>query len=366
MSLPNIPIAKPLIGAEEQKAVADVLASGMLASGPRVAEFEAAFAKYVGVKHAIATSNATTGLHACLIGLGVKPGDEVILPAFTFIATANTVLFAGAKPVFVDIDPVTFNIDPGAVRKAITPKTSAVMPVHLFGQPADIQAIAEATRGHDIKILGDAAQAHGAAIGPRKVGSFGDVECFSMYPTKNMTTGEGGMITTDDAETAERIRSFVNHGRAKSELGTYDHVRIGHNFRLTDIGAAIGIEQLKKLDGWNQKRAQNAATLTEGLTRAPHVSVPHARPGITHVFHQYTIRVPERESFLVKLKAKGVGHGIYYPKPLHHYPHLTGFARHAVPHAEQAAREVVSLPVHPALSTEDLHRIVEACGGKVP
>ena len=360
----QVPIAKPLLGAEEQKAVADVIASGMIASGPRVAEFEAAFAKYVGAKHAIATSNATTGLHASLVGLGVAPGDEVILPAFTFIATANAVLFAGGKPVFVDVDPATFNMDPALLKKAITPKTKAIMPVHLFGQPADMQAIADATHGHDIKILGDAAQAHGAAIGARKIGTFGHAECFSFYPTKNMTTGEGGMITTDDAEIAERIRSFVNHGRSKSELGTYDHVRIGHNFRLTDIGAAIGLEQLKKLDGWNQQRAANAAKLSEGLAHADGVTVPHVRRGVAHVFHQYTVRVPSRDAFLAKLKAAAIGYGIYYPKPLHAYPHLTQFAKHATPEADKAAREVVSLPVHPSVSEDDLRRIVVACGGK--
>lgn len=361
MTLPPVHIAKPLLGEEEVRAVAEVIRSGMIASGPRVAAFEQAFAAYVGAKHAVAASNATTGLHAALVGLGVGPGDEVILPAFTFIATANTIIFAGATPVFADIDPETYNLDLDAVEAAITERTKCVMPVHLYGNPAEMDALKELAERHDLKVLGDAAQAHGAAIGARKVGTFGDCECFSFYPTKNMTTAEGGVITTDDAELAERIRSFVNHGRAKSELGTYDHLRVGHNFRMTDVHAAIGLEQLKKLPAWNDKRRANAKRLTKGLEGSGLVT-PEERPGTTHVFHQYTVRSPQRDALLARLKAAGVGYGIYYPKPLHAYPHLAPLKRHDTPEAERAAREVVSLPVHPGLADEDLDRVVAAAG----
>jgi dTDP-4-amino-4,6-dideoxygalactose transaminase len=354
-----ISIAKPLLGKEEADAVAEVIASGMIASGPRVAAFEKAFAEYVGAKHAVATSNATTGLHAALVGLGVGPGDEVILPAFTFIATANTVLFSGATPVFVDVDPETYNLDLDRVEEAITEKTKAVMPVHLYGNPAEMHALQELAERHDLKVLGDAAQAHGAAIGNRKVGTFGDCECFSFYPTKNMTTAEGGVITTDDHDLAERIRSFVNHGRAKSELGTYDHLRLGHNFRMTDVHAAIGLVQLRKLDGWNAKRRANARRLNEGL-KSSGLGLPEERAGTTHVFHQYTVRSPDRDALMARLKAAGIGYGVYYPTPLYGYPHLAQFKRHDTPESEKAAREVLSLPVHPALSEGDLERVVAA------
>lgn len=362
-SLPNVPVAKPLLGEEETKAVAEVIASGMIASGPRVAAFEKAFADYVGAKHAVATSNATTGLHAALAALGVGPGDEVILPAFTFIATANSVLFTGATPVFVDVDPETYNLDLDRVEEAITERTKAVMPVHLYGNPAEMLPLQELAERHELKVLGDAAQAHGSAIGARKVGTFGDCECFSFYPTKNMTTGEGGIVTTDDADLAERVRSFVNHGRSRSELGTYDHVRLGHNYRLTDLGAAIGLVQLRKLDGWNDKRRANARRLNEGLKDAG-LGLPEERAGTTHVFHQYTVRAPDRDALMARLKAAGIGYGIYYPKPLHGYPHLAHLKRHDTPEADRAAREVLSLPVHPALSEKDLERVVEAARGK--
>ena len=359
---PPIPVAKPLLGEEESKAVAEAIASGMIASGPRVAAFEKAFAAFVGAKHAVATSNATTGLHAALVALGVGPGDEVVLPAFTFIATANTVLFSGATPVFVDVDPETYNLDLDAVEAAITDRTRCVMPVHLYGNPAEMDALQELAERHELKVLGDAAQAHGAAIGARKVGTFGDCECFSFYPTKNMTTGEGGVVTTDDADLAERVRSFVNHGRAKSELGTYDHARLGHNFRMTDVHAAIGLVQLRKLPDWNEKRRQNARALSQGLKDAG-LGLPEERPGTTHVFHQYTVRTPERDGLMGRLKAAGIGYGVYYPKPLHGYPHLARFKRHETPESDRAAREVLSLPAHPALTPQDLDRVCDAARG---
>ncbi|HEC89506.1 MAG TPA: DegT/DnrJ/EryC1/StrS family aminotransferase, partial [Thermoplasmatales archaeon] len=240
-----ISIARPLLGEEEKKAVVDVLNSGMLASGPKVEEFEKRFAEFVGVKYAVATTSGTTALHLALLSLSVGTGDEVIIPSFSFIATANSVLFCNAKPVFCDVNPKTFNIDVEKIESLITDKTKAIMPVHLYGQPADMKPILEIAEKHDLYVIGDAAQAHGAEYDGRRVGSFGDVECFSFYPTKNMTTGEGGMITTNIEEIAERARSIRNHGREKTKWG-YEHNRLGYNYRMTDIAAAIGLEQLKK------------------------------------------------------------------------------------------------------------------------
>ena len=241
-----IPIAKPLIGEEEKTAVMNVLNSGMLASGPLTEEFEKKFADYVGTKYAIATTSGTTALHLGLLALGITHGDEVILPAFSFIASANAPLFCDAIPVFCDVDLKTFNIDAEQIKKLITKKTKAIMPVHLYGQAADMDPIEEIAEKYGLHVIGDACQAHGATYNEKQVGSFGDLECFSFYPTKNMTTGEGGMITTNNEEFAELTLSLRNHGREKTKWG-YEHGRLGYNYRLTDIGAAIGLEQLKKL-----------------------------------------------------------------------------------------------------------------------
>lgn len=354
-----IPIAKPLVGAEEAARVQQVLASGMLASGPVVGEFERSFASYVGARHAIATSNGTTALHAALVGLGIRPGDEVIVPAFTFIASANSVLLAGATPVLVDVDERTFCVDPAAIEAAITPRTRAIMPVHLFGHPADMDAMQAIAAQNELRVLGDAAQAHGAALGSRRVGALGDAECFSFYPTKNMTTGEGGMVTTNDDTVAARVRAFVNHGRADAGLGTYDHLTLGHNFRLTDLHAAIGTVQLGKLESWNARRRSNAEQLSKLLGGAD-VVLPSVAAGARHAFHQYTVRTRDRAALIHRLRADGVGFGVYYPKALHQYAHLAAYARGPLPRAESAAREVLSLPVHPAVSDADIERVAAA------
>lgn len=352
-----IPIAKPILGEEEVAAMREVVLSGMIASGPRVAAFEDAFARHAGAPHAVATSNGTTALHAALLALGIGPGDEVIVPDFTFVASANAVLFTGATPVLADVDPETFTLDPESAERAVTPRTKAIMPVHLYGQPADMDALGDLARRKGLRLVGDAAQAHGAALGNRRVGTLADVECFSFYPTKNMTCGEGGMVTTADPALAEMVRSVVNHGRSRSELGTYDHVRLGHNFRLTDLHAAVGLVQLGKLDAWNERRRANAARLAAGLRG---VTPPVERKGARHVYHQFTVRTPDREKLLARLKAAGVGFGIYYPKPVSAYPHLKPYARHPTPESLRASREVVSLPVHPLVTDADVDRILAA------
>jgi dTDP-4-amino-4,6-dideoxygalactose transaminase len=279
-----IPIAKPLLGDEEKRAVSRVIDSGILASGPKTEEFEKEFAHYVGTKYAIATTSGTTALHLAMLSLGVQRGDEVILPAFSFIATANAPLFCEATPVFCDVNPRTFNIDPEKIKKLITKKTKAILPVHLYGQPADMNPILELAHEHDLSVIGDAAQAHGASYEGKMIGSFETLECFSFYPTKNMTTSEGGMITTNNEECAEKAVSLRNHGREKTKWG-YEHGCLGYNYRMTDIAAAIGLEQLKKLPKFNEIRRKNASYFNEHLTS---VEIPYVLPNAQHAYHQYT------------------------------------------------------------------------------
>jgi perosamine synthetase len=354
-----IPIARPLIGDEEIVAVVSVLESGQLAQGSVVAEFEESFAEYCGVKHAVATSNGTTALHVALLAHGIGAGDEVITVPFTFIASANSVIFTGARPVFVDIDPVSYNIDPGQIEAAITPRTKAIMPVHLFGSPAEMDAIMDIAGRHGLAVIEDAAQAHGTEIEGKRAGSWA-TGCFSFYPTKNITTGEGGMITTDDDEVAERARLIRAHGMRVR----YYHEMLGFNFRMTNIHAAIGKAQLPKLEGFNERRIVNAAYLSEHLP-TDKVAVPQVRPGTRHIFHQYTVRVLpplDRDTVRKQLAEAGVGSEVYYPVPVHQqelYRDL-GYKPEGFPVSEAAARQVLSLPVHPALTQEDLEAIVAA------
>ena len=358
-----IPIAKPLMGKEEKQAIIEVLESGQLAQGEKVAEFEERFAAFCGVKYAIATSSGTTALHTALLAYGIGPGDEVITTPFTFIASANSILFTGARPVFVDIEPETFNVDPNKVEdkvKALRARRSglkAILPVHLFGHPCDMEAITDIAERYGPIVIEDACQAHGASINGRKVGTFG-TGCFSFYPTKNITTGEGGMITTNDEKIAERARMIRQHGMRRR----YYHEILGYNFRMTDIQAAIGLAQLGKLPRWTEQRIKNAAYLTERLRHLAHVVTPLVKEGCVHVFHQYTIRVKgDRDGAVKSLKAKGVGVGIYYPLPVHRQPiyRKLGYDD-KLPEAEGASREVLSLPVHPALGRDELDCIVEA------
>ncbi len=348
-----ISIAKPLIGEEEKKAVMKVLDSGMLACGPRTKEFEEKFAKYVGTKYALATTSGTAALHLGLLSLGIKENDEVIIPSFSFIASVNSILFCNATPVFCDVNSKTFNIDPKKVERLITPKTKVIMPVHLYGQAADIKTLQEIADDNDLLVIGDAAQAHGASLDGKMVGSFGDLECFSFYPTKNMTTGEGGMITTNDDELFKIANSIRNHGREKTKWG-YEHGRIGYNYRMTDISAAIGLEQLKKLPSFLRKRRENAKFYDENLED---VEIPYVLDGAEHAYHQYTIKCKNREKLLEELKKNEIGFGIYYPKPLHHYPHLEKFGHNDLKVSERLVNEVVSLPIHPALTKKDLETV---------
>ena len=349
-----IPIARPQMGEEEKQGVWEAMASGSLAQGPRVHELEEAFAAYVGAGHAVATSSGTTALHLALLGYDVGPGDEVITVPFTFIASANSVLYTGARPVFIDISERDFCIDPSLIEAAVTARTKAILPVSLYGQPAEMEAVAEIAERHGLAVIEDAAQAHGAAIGDRRSGTWG-AGTFSFYPTKNMTTGEGGMITTDDGELAERVRLLREHGMKVR----YHHDVVGYNFRMTDIAAAIGLAQLPKLPANNDRRRAIAARYDAELRG---VITPQVRPGVTHVYHQYTLRVNERDAFAEGLKARGVGSAVYYPIPVHRQrPFLAlGYGHESVPVTDRLTTEVLSIPVHPSLSEDEVAAVIEA------
>lgn len=357
-----IPIAKPLISDEEINAVIDVLKSGMLAHGKEVEAFEKEFAQYLGAKHGIAVVNGTAALDVALKALKIKPGDEVITTPFTFMASSNVILFQGAKPVFADIDEKTFNLDPNEVLEKINDKTKAIIVVHLYGQPADMKAFKEIAGDYNLYLVEDCAQAHGAEFEGQKVGTFGDIAAFSFYPTKNMTTGEGGMVVTNNDELAERAKLIRSHGQTKKYL----QEDLGYNLRMTNIAAAIGRVQLKKLDEWNNKRIENAKLLTEGISKIKGLTPPYVDPRVKHVFHQYVIRVEDdfplgRDELMERLREKGIGTAVHYPIPVHHQPFYQklGYPRDICPNAIEASKRVLSLPVHPAVMREDVEYIIQ-------
>jgi len=360
-----IPVAKPSLGAEEMEAVCTVIKSGMLAQGPRVKEFEEAFSRYCNTAHGIAMNSGTAALHATLYALGIGPGDEVIVPSFTFFATASSVCMCGATPVFADVEEDTFNISPDSIEEQVTANTKAVIGVHLFGQPFAIEPVAEICKDRGIFLIEDAAQAHGAVYHGKKVGAFGAAGCFSFYPTKNMTSGEGGIVTTDDPALAERMRRFINHGQAEKYL----HTCIGYNFRLTDVGAAIGLAQLNKLDAFNAKRRETAAYYDKYIDRTG-IVLPETAPGVEHVYHQYVIRVTEecrltRDQLAVALREKGIGTAVHYPIPLHGQPVFLEYANKShCPVADTLVNEVLSLPVHPLVTGEE-RAYIAACINEV-
>ena len=349
-----IHIANPELGDAEKEAVVDVLDSGMIADGDVVRSFESEFAEYCGTDHGVATSNGTTALHASLEALGIGEGDTVLTTPFSFVATANTIRLAGAEPVFADIDPETYNLGPEAAAEVAREEdVDAIMTVHLYGLASDLEPLVDLADELDVPLIEDAAQAHGAEYDGTRVGSFGDVACFSFYPTKNMTTGEGGIITTDHDDVAERARRYINHGR----LDTYEHVEVGHNYRMTNIAAAIGREQLVNLPEYIDARRANADRLTNGLSETSLVT-PTEPDDRTHVYHQYTVRGDNREQLNEYLADNGIGAGVYYPKCIHNQPAYDDIDVE-LPVAESAAESVLSLPVHPALSESDIDHIVE-------
>jgi len=354
-----IPINAPQIGQEEIDAVVKVLKSGNLThglgAGPMVTEFEKAFAQFVKTKHAIGVNTGTAALHLAIAGADVKPGDEVILPSFTFVATAEVIVIAGAKPVFVDIDPETYNISPKEIEKVITKKTKAIMPVDLYGLPADVQPIREIADKHGLKIIEDAAQAHGAVYNGKPAGAFADVACWSFYASKNMTTGEGGMITTNNDEVAKKLRFMRSHG----EKEKYTSLMLGHNYHMPEIQAAIGCVQLKKLPSFLTKRGKNAKKLTEKLGQAKDLQLPKEPKGYKHSWYLYTVRMKrakkeQRDKAVEELKRKGIGAEVYYMNPVHLMPYYRSFGKYRLPETEKAARQVFSLPVHPGVTAEQI------------
>jgi dTDP-4-amino-4,6-dideoxygalactose transaminase len=361
MSADFIPPAKPIIGDEEREAVDRVLRSGMIAQGPEVAAFEQEFAAhFVQGRPTVAVNSGTSGQHLGLLAAGVGVGDEVIVPSFTFAATGNSVALSGATPVFADIEADYFSLDPASVRAAITPRTKGIMPVHLYGHPFLVDEIETIAREHGLAIYEDAAQAHGASWNGRPVGTIGDFAMFSLYPTKNMTSGEGGMVSCANDEIARGVRVLRNQGMEKQ----YENEVVGFNARMTDIHAAIGRVQLTKVDAWTEQRRRNAAVLDEALAGVAGVQTPKVADGAVHVYHQYTIRVDagERDRIRQALQEEhNVGSGVYYPIPNHRLPSLAKFAPDLeLPETERAAASVLSLPVHPSLSSGDLERIVKA------
>ncbi len=356
-----IPITTVRLGPEVEESVLRVIRSGSIAQGPVVAEFESRFAALVGAKHAVAVNNGTTALVAAIQSLQLQPGDEVITSPFTFIATLNAILEAGATVRFGDIRTEDFGLDPESVRSQITDRTRVIMPVHLYGQSADIGALAQIAAEHDLALVEDAAQAHGATFEGRGVGTFG-IGCFSFYATKNLTTGEGGVVTTNDDEVAERLRIMRNQGmRAR-----YEYVMAGHNYRLTDLQAAVVLPQLDAYDSLLAARRANASGLIERLSDVPGLVLPAQLPGREHVWHQFTVILPEgvdRAGFVERMTAEGVGTGIYYPKPVYDYETYADRAdviRSATPVADSVAARCVSLPVHQHLAEDDLDVIAAA------
>ena len=346
--------AKPLIGDEERAAVDRVMRSGMLAQGPEVKAFEEEFSVHFGLGRAcVAVNSGTSGLHLGLLSCGIGAGDEVIVPSFTFAATANSVALTGATPVFVDIALDDFTLDPAAVEAAITERTKAIMPVHLYGHPAKMAELQAIATKHGLLLFEDAAQAHGASLNGTPVGAFGAFAMFSLYPTKNMTSGEGGMVSAADDVIERNLRLYRNQGM----LQQYHNEVVGLNNRMTDIHAAIGRVQLTKVDAWTKTRQENAAFMSAHLEG---VTPPPVAEGAVHVYHQYTIRIAEdRDGFATALREEyNIGSGMFYPVPNHR---LKPFQVDVdLPNTEQAARECLSLPVHPSVTQDDLDRIVTA------
>lgn len=346
-----IQIASPQIGKEEREAVDRVLRSGIIAQGPEVAEFEKEFANLCGVKYAVAACNGTTAGHLVMLASGIGPGDEVITTPFTFFATASVVIMAGAKPVFVDVEEDGFCLDPSKVEAAITDKTKAIHPVHLYGELADMPSFMEITKRNNLLLIEDSAQAHSANSWDGNAGSFGKAGWFSFYPTKNMTTSEGGIITTNDEDFANKCKIIRAHGMSAQ----YQHTEFGYNYRMTDVSAAIGREQLKKLPNFNARRREIAEIYNSELSGL--VITPKNRRG--HVFHQYTIRSDKRDELRKFLLERKINTGIYYPSLLYTYPSMKEY-QSSCPNAEILVKEVLSLPVHPALSDSDVFEVISS------
>ena len=357
-----IPINMPQIDNREVKMVTRVLRSRVLTTslgdGPMVRMLERAFARFVRAKHAVAVNNGTSALHLALLAAGVGSGDEVIIPSFTFVSTAEVVALIGAKLVFVDINPQTYNIDPQKIKEAITAKTRVVMPVDLYGLPAEMEAIREIAQRHNLILIEDAAQAHGAKYKGKPPGYFADMACWSFYASKNMTTGEGGMVTTNNDKYAETLRCIRSHG----EREDYRSLMIGHNYRMPEMEAAIGCVQLRKLPGFLRKRRENARLLTERLAEAKRLQLPIQPRNHKHSWYLYTVRLRDadaatRDKVVEELRKRGIGAAIYYHTPIHLMPYYHQFGEYHLPETEKAAQQVFSLPIHPGVTLREISHI---------
>ncbi len=345
---------------EEIEAVTRVLRSGWIVYGPEVQAFEREFAEYIGVKHALAVTSGTVALYCALKALGIGPGDEVIVPDFTFIATATSVLCAGARPVFADIELKTYNIDPDDVLEKITNRTKAIIAVHLYGHPADMKALREICEDKNLVLIEDAAQAHGAKYCNSYVGSLGDAAAFSFYATKNVATGEGGMVTTNRDDVCEKVKLLRDHGQVRK----YYHVELGWNFMMTSIQAAIGRVQLKKLEKNIEVRRKNAEFLRSEISKIKWIRPPIELSTCRHAYHLFTVWIDDsaplsRDKLVEYMRSKGVEVAVHYPLPLHQQPLFKSMGyRECCPNATEASKHVMSIPIHQKLSREDLEYIV--------
>jgi dTDP-4-amino-4,6-dideoxygalactose transaminase len=351
-----IPINLPKIGEEEIEAVVKVMRNGpltnALGAGPMVTKFEKNFAKFAGAKHAVAVNTGTAALHSALVAAGVKQGDEVILPSFTFVATAEAAVMAGGKPVFADIDPETYHLSPHEIEKAVTKKTKAIVPVDLYGLPVDMKPIRKIAVKHDLTVVEDAAQAHGATYAGKPAGAFADAACWSLYASKNMTTGEGGVVTTDSDSMAETLRLIRTHG----EKAKYASLMLGYNYRMSEIQAAIGLVQLEKLPSFVAKRRENAKKLTKLLAASDKLRLPEESAEWQHSWYLYTVRFQnatenERNKIVEELRRNDIGAEVYYINPVHLMSYYRkSFGERKLPETEKAAKQVFSLPIHPSVT----------------
>ncbi len=360
-----IPINKPQMDEAEVQAVLEVMRKGpltnALGAGPKVTEFEKIFAQFAGAKHAVAVNTGTAALHAAVMAVGVRRDDEVILPAFTFVATAEAVVLAGGRPVFADIDPKTYNLAPSAVEKALTKKTKAILPVDLYGFSADMKPLREIAAKHNLGLVEDAAQAHGTTYEGKSAGSIADAACWSLYASKNMMTGEGGMVTTNDDQIDETLRMIRTHG----EKAKYASLMMGNNYRMFELQAAIGIVQMQKLPSFIAKRRQNAEQLTKILQKNNKLILPYESKDRQHSWYLYTARLKDgteaqRNKLLDDLKAKGIGAEAYYVNPINLMPfYRENYSGPALPETDKASKQVFSLPIHPAVTSEEINFIGE-------
>jgi perosamine synthetase len=368
---PFLPYGRQEIGDADIKAVVEALVSGWLTTGPRVSEFEDAFAGYCGAAEGVAVNSGTAALHAAMRAVGVGHGDEVIVPALTFAASANAALYEGAKPVFADVEADTLLIDPASVAAKITPRTRAIVAVDYAGQPADYDALRDLALARGIALVADACHAPGATYKGRKTGTLADISCFSFHPVKHMTTGEGGMCTTDDVDLAAHMRRFRNHGidsdhRTREAAGAhaYDMVELGYNYRMPDILCALGLAQLPRLDGWLAARRRIAALYDAALAGLAEAAPLKTHAGRTHAFHLYVVTLADhidRDRVFARLRAEGIGANVHYgPVHLHSFYRNLGYGPGLAPVAEAAARKILTLPLFPAMTAADVDRVVSA------